>query len=86
MSLPFCRRVARAEVGGQRTRGATPPLRSHMISGTQGGQPDVMDFNADDAIIPCFEGVTMPVADYIKNKRITDLTLREIVALQTEHG
>src|ERR1700733_12512413 len=31
------------------------------------------DFHANDAIIACFEGVTQPVAEYIKNRPITVL-------------
>jgi hypothetical protein len=46
----------------------------------------MVDFQADNGIIACFEGVTTPAADYIKSKRITVMTLREIVAHQTAYG
>jgi hypothetical protein len=46
----------------------------------------IMDFQADHAIIACFEGVTKPVAEYIKNKPISVLTLGEIMAHQSEYG
>jgi len=44
------------------------------------------DFQADNAIIACFEGVTQPVSEYIKNKPITVLKLGDIVELQRQHG
>jgi HJR/Mrr/RecB family endonuclease len=44
------------------------------------------DFNADKAIIACLDGVTKPVAEYIKNKQISVLDLKAIVALQRERG
>jgi hypothetical protein len=46
----------------------------------------MMDFKADDAIIACFEGVTKPVFDYIKTKRITVITVNEIIAHQMKYG
>jgi len=46
----------------------------------------MLDFNADDGIIACFDGVTKPVADYVSDKSIRVLTLREILALQRTHG
>jgi Holliday junction resolvase len=46
----------------------------------------MMDFKADDAIIACFEGVTKPVADYIKTKRITVMTVNDIIVHQMNHG
>ncbi len=45
-----------------------------------------MDFKADDAIIACFEGVTKPVLEYIKDKSIVVLNLHKIVELQRKHG
>ncbi len=45
----------------------------------------MMDAGADNAIIACFEGVTQPVADYIKNKRITVLTVNDIVEYEREY-
>lgn len=44
------------------------------------------DFRANDAIIACFEGVTKPVLEYIKNKPIKVLTVGQIVELQRLHG
>ncbi len=44
------------------------------------------DFRADNAIIACFEGVTRPVLEYIKNKPITVLDVRTIVNLHNEHS
>jgi restriction system protein len=46
----------------------------------------IVDFQAHDAIIACFEGVTNPVIEYIKAKPITVLTLSDIVAHQKQHG
>jgi hypothetical protein len=46
----------------------------------------MVDFQANSAIIACFEGVTQPVAEYIKNKPITVLKLSEIVDLQKQYG
>jgi len=46
----------------------------------------MMDFEADDAIIACLEGVTRPVVDYIKTKRITVMTLNDIIAHQIKYG
>jgi restriction system protein len=46
----------------------------------------MMDFEADDAIIACLEGVTKPVVDYIKTKRITVMTLNNIIEHQMKHG
>ena len=46
----------------------------------------MMDFQADDAIIACLEGVTKPVTDYIRTKRITVMTLNDIIAHQKRHG
>ena len=45
----------------------------------------IVDFQAHDAIIACFEGVTKPVIDYIKTKPITVLTLSDIVAHQKQY-
>lgn len=42
------------------------------------------DFKADDAIIACFEGVTKPVYEYIKDKRISIVTIADIVEMQTK--
>lgn len=44
------------------------------------------DFHANEAIIACFEGVTKPVAEYIKDKRITVMKLADIIELQRQHG
>jgi restriction system protein len=44
------------------------------------------DFKASDAIIACYEGVTKPVEEYIKGKRISVLALPQIVELQRLHG
>jgi HJR/Mrr/RecB family endonuclease len=46
----------------------------------------IVDFQAHDAIIACFEGVTKPVIEYIKTKPITVLTLSDIVAHQKQYG
>jgi len=46
----------------------------------------MMDFKADNAIIACFEGVTKPVGDYIKTKRITVMTVNDIIAHQMKYG
>jgi len=44
------------------------------------------NFQADEAIIACLDGVTKPVAQYIKNKHISVLDLKAIVTLQRQHG
>jgi len=46
----------------------------------------MLDFGADDAIIACFDGVTKPVEEYIKGKKITVLKVADIVARQREYG
>ena len=43
------------------------------------------DFHADDAIIACLNGVTRPVAEYIKGKSISVLDLQSILELQRQH-
>ena len=42
----------------------------------------MIDFNAHDAIIACFQGVTQPVIEYIKNKPIKVLDIEAILSLQ----
>jgi hypothetical protein len=44
----------------------------------------MVDFEADDAIIACFDGVTGPVAEYIETRRITVLDLNSILALRRQ--
>ena len=44
------------------------------------------DFNADKAIIACFEGVTKPVIEYIQDKPIRVMDVEEFVRLQRVHG
>lgn len=45
----------------------------------------MIDYRADDAIIACFEGLTNPAAEYIKDRGIAVLTVNQIVALQKQH-
>ena len=42
----------------------------------------MIDARADNAIIACFDGVTLPVADYIRDKRITVLDANDIIKLE----
>ena len=44
------------------------------------------DFGADRAILACFEGVTKPAADYIKDKPIEVLDVNDIVLLRRQRG
>jgi len=46
----------------------------------------MQDFKAHDAIIACFEGVTKPVLEYIKDKPISVLTINQIVDLQRKNS
>ena len=46
----------------------------------------ISDFHANEAIIACFEGVTKPVAEYIKDKRITVMKLDDIIKLQRQYS
>lgn len=46
----------------------------------------IADFGANDAIIACFDGVTKPVMEYIKNKPIRVLDAGGIVELQRQYG
>jgi hypothetical protein len=46
----------------------------------------MVDFHADDAMIACFDGVTGPVAEYIKTRRISVLDLNTILVLQRQFG
>jgi hypothetical protein len=44
----------------------------------------IADFSADEGVIACIDGVTQPVTDYIKDKKIVVLDVRDIVALQNK--
>jgi len=46
----------------------------------------MVDFQADDAIIACFDGVTRPVAEYIQTRRMSVLDLNAILVLQRQFG
>lgn len=46
----------------------------------------MQDFQADEAIIACFDGVTQPVKDYISKRSIRVLDVQNIVSLQKQFG
>lgn len=73
--------------GGSRTVVQCKAHKSKVSIGTARELAQVMrDFEADRAIIACLEGVTKPTAEYIKDKGIEVLDVREIVELQRQYG
>ena len=46
----------------------------------------MLDARADAAIIACFDGVTQPVSEYIRDKRIKVLNVQDIIAYEKATG